>query len=118
MTFERTSTYLCPLDAEMIAGTVLELLPMILILVPLLVPVLVKFGVDPVQIGIVIVINGLLGSLTPPVGILVFITASISRVKASAIFRECNPFLVTCGIGLLLTTFIPAISLKLWQLIG
>jgi len=102
----------------LLAGTVLELLPMILILVPLLVPVLVKFGVDPVQIGIVIVINGLLGSLTPPVGILVFITASISRVKASAIFRECNPFLVTCGLGLLLITFIPAISLTLWQLLG
>ncbi len=102
----------------LLAGTVLELLPMILILVPLFVPVLVSFGVDPIQIGIIIVINGLLGSLTPPVGILVFITASISKVNASAIFRECNPFLLTCGFGLLLITFIPAISLKLWQLLG
>lgn len=102
----------------LLAGTVLELLPMILILVPLMVPVLISFGVDPVQIGIVIVINGLLGSLTPPVGILVFITASIAKVNATAIFRECNPFLVTCGFGLLLITFVPAISLTLWKLFG
>ncbi len=102
----------------LLAGTVLELLPMILILVPLFVPVLVQYGVDPIQVGIIIVINGLLGSVTPPVGVLVFITASIAKVQSTAIFRECNPFLISCGFGLLLITFIPAISLKLWQLIG
>jgi TRAP-type C4-dicarboxylate transport system permease large subunit len=69
-----------------------------------------------VQIGVIIVINGLLGSLTPPVGILVFITAQIAKVPAGAIFRECLPFLVTCGIGLLLVTFFPGISLSLWRL--
>jgi tripartite ATP-independent transporter DctM subunit len=102
----------------LVAGTVLELVPMILILVPLLVPVLGQFGVDPIHIGIVIVINGLLGSLTPPVGILVFITASIARVQATAIFRECKPFLVACTLGLLLITFVPSLSLKLWQILS
>lgn len=102
----------------LVAGTVLELIPMILIMVPLFVPVLTSFGADPIQIGIVIVINGLLGSLTPPVGVLVFITASIAKVPAGAIFRECNPFLVSCGVGLLLITFVPAISLTLWRLIS
>jgi TRAP-type C4-dicarboxylate transport system permease large subunit len=91
----------------LVAGTVLELISMILIMVPLFLPVLTSIGVDPIHIGIVIAINGLLGSLTPPVGILVFITASISKIPATAIFRECNPFLVTC-----------AISLSLWRLIS
>jgi tripartite ATP-independent transporter DctM subunit len=102
----------------LIAGTVLELIPLILIVVPLFVPLLVAFGVDPIHIGVVIAINGLLGSVTPPVGVLVFITASISKVPSMAIFRECNPFLLTCGLGLLLITFVPAISLTLWRLIS
>ena len=102
----------------LIAGTFLEVVPIMLIMVPLFVPVMLAVGVDPIHLGIIIVINSVLGSLTPPVGILVFICASIAKVPANAVFRECNPFLIACGIGLLVITYIPALSLTLWKLIG
>jgi tripartite ATP-independent transporter DctM subunit len=102
----------------LIAGTFLEVVPIMLIMVPLFVPVMLAVGVDPIHLGIIIVINSVLGSLTPPVGILVFICASIAKVPANAVFRECNPFLVACGIGLIVITYVPALSLTLWKLIG
>ena len=89
-----------------------------LIMVPLFVPLMLSVGVDPIHLGIIIVINSVLGSLTPPVGILVFICASIAKVPANAVFRECNPFLIACGIGLLVITYVPALSLTLWKVIG
>ena len=102
----------------LIAGTFLEVVPIMLIMVPLFVPLMLSVGVDPIHLGIIIVINSVLGSLTPPVGILVFICASIAKVPANAVFRECNPFLIACGIGLLVITYVPALSLTLWKVIG
>jgi tripartite ATP-independent transporter DctM subunit len=102
----------------LIAGTFLEVVPIMLIMVPLFVPLMLAVGVDPIHLGIIIVINAVLGSLTPPVGILVFICASIAKVSANAVFRECNPFLIACGIGLLAITYVPSLSLTLWKLIG
>jgi tripartite ATP-independent transporter DctM subunit len=102
----------------LLAGTFLEVVPIMLIMVPLFVPVMLAVGVDPIHLGIIIVINSVLGSLTPPVGILVFICASIAKVPANAVFRECNPFLIACGIGLVIITYVPALSLTLWKVIG
>jgi tripartite ATP-independent transporter DctM subunit len=102
----------------LIAGTFLEVVPIMLIMVPLFVPLLLSVGVDPIHLGIIIVINSVLGSLTPPVGLLVFICSSIAKVPANAVFRECNPFLIACGVGLLIITYVPALSLTLWKLIG
>jgi TRAP-type C4-dicarboxylate transport system permease large subunit len=56
--------------------------------------------------------------VSPPIGILVFICASIARVPSGPVFRECLPFVLACGICLLLITFIPALSLTLWPLIS
>lgn len=102
----------------LIAGMFLEVVPIMLIMVPLFAPVLIQSGVDPIHLGVIIVINSVLGSLTPPVGILVFICASIAKVSARDVFRECYPFLVVCGIGLVLITYIPSLSLTLWKFIG
>jgi tripartite ATP-independent transporter DctM subunit len=71
----------------LIAGTFLEVVPIMLIMVPLFVPLMLSVGVDPIHLGIIIVINSVLGSLTPPVGILVFICASIAKVPANAVSR-------------------------------
>lgn len=101
-----------------IAGACFDIIPIILIFVPLFVPILVASGADPIHLGVVIVIGGILGALTPPVGVLVFISASIARVSSWAVFRECNPFLVACYGMLLVITAFPALSLTLWRLIG
>ncbi|MFI4980938.1 MAG: TRAP transporter large permease, partial [Nevskiales bacterium] len=102
----------------LLAGCFLEVIPSMLILVPLLTPLMAAMGVNPIHLGIIVVFNLLLAEVSPPIGILVFICASIARVPSGPVFRECLPFLLACGIGLLLITFIPALSLTLWPLIS
>jgi tripartite ATP-independent transporter DctM subunit len=102
----------------LLAGCFLEVIPTMLILVPLLTPLMVSMGVNPIHLGIIIVFNLLLAEVSPPIGILVFISASIARVPSGPVFRECLPFVLACGICLLLITFIPALSLALWPLIS
>jgi tripartite ATP-independent transporter DctM subunit len=99
-------------------GCFLEVVPSMLILVPLLSPLTHSLGINPIHLGIVIVLNLLLASVSPPIGILVFISASIARIPTAAVFRECLPFVLACGLGVVLVTYIPAISLTLWQLIS
>lgn len=101
-----------------VAGFFLDLTPAILIAAPLFLPLLTAAGFDPVQIGIIMIINLQLGGLTPPVGILVFITAQISKTPASSVFREVIPFLAAIMIVLMLVCAIPALTLGLWALIG
>ena len=86
-----------------------------LIMVPLFLPLMISLGVDPIHFGIIVVVNLMLGGLTPPFGILVFIAASIARVPAGPVFRECLPFLLACLIGLAMITYIPSITLSLWS---
>jgi tripartite ATP-independent transporter DctM subunit len=102
----------------LLAGCFLEVIPTMLILVPLLTPLMASMGVNPIHLGIIIVFNLLLAEVSPPIGILVFICASIARVPSGPVFRECLPFVLACGICLLLITFIPALSLTLWPLIS
>jgi tripartite ATP-independent transporter DctM subunit len=99
-------------------GCFLEVVPSMLILVPLLSPLTHSLGINPIHLGIVIVLNLLLASVSPPIGILVFISASIARIPTGAVFRECLPFVLACGLGVVLVTYMPAISLTLWQFIS
>ncbi len=101
----------------LVLGTALEPIPAMLISIPIFLPLLTSVGVDPIHLGIIMVINLLLGSLTPPVGVLVFITASIARVNVNAVFRECVPLLGACLIGLLVLTLWPGLSLWLWNVL-
>ncbi len=101
-----------------VAGTFLDLTPAILIAAPLFLPLLTLAGFDPVQVEIIMIINLQLGGVTPPVGILVFITAQISRTPAAAVFRELTPFVAAIIVVLGLVCAIPALTLGLWSLIG
>ena len=98
-------------------GMLLDIGAAILILTPLLMPTMVALGVDPIHFGVVIVVNLMLGGLTPPVGMLAFITSSVSQTPVHAIFRQLLPFLAVLLIALALITYIPAISLGLGQLL-
>lgn len=102
----------------LLAGCILEVIPSMLIIVPLMAPLLTSMGVNPIQLGIIIVFNLLLAEVSPPLGILVYISASIARVPTGAVFRECIPFVVVCFIGLLAITFCPALTLTLGHLIS
>ena len=100
----------------LIAGTALELPAAMLILVPLFMPIVHAVGIDPVHFGVVVVANLMFGGLTPPVGVLVFIVASIVRQPAKLVFRACLPFLVALIAGLVVITYVPALSIGLVRL--
>lgn len=99
-------------------GMVLDIGAAILILAPLILPLMVKLGYDPVHIGLVIVVNLMLGGLTPPVGMLAFVTSTVSRTPVHQIFVAILPFLGALIVALLIVSYVPAVSLGLDWLIS
>jgi len=98
-------------------GMILDIGAAILILTPLLMPLAVSLGIDPIHFGLVIVINLMLGGLTPPVGMLVFVTATISGTPAHQVFKAIVPFFAALVAVLLIVTYVPAVSLGLgWRI--
>lgn len=94
-------------------GTFMEALAAIVILTPILLPLALKVGVDPVHFGVIIVVNLAIGFVTPPVGVNLFVASGVSNEKIEDISRAALPFLAAMIIVLLLVTYIPAISLCL-----
>jgi tripartite ATP-independent transporter DctM subunit len=95
----------------LIAGAFLDLTAIMLIVVPLAMPLILQLGVDPVHFGIVVVVNLMLGGLTPPYGLLVFIPSAITGTSVQATFRAVMPFFLILVLGLALITYVPSISL-------
>ena len=102
----------------LVVGLPLEMAPALVILVPILLPIITKAGIDPVHFGVVMIINLILGSLTPPVGLLVFITAGIARVPVGRVFWEVTPFLLVMLFVLVIVILVPSISLFLPGVLG
>lgn len=102
----------------LIVGLFMEMIAALVILVPILVPLVVAAGIDPVHFGIIIVLNQVIGALTPPLGVLVFTTARVGGADQGATFRAVLPFtFVLIGV-LLLISYIPALSLVPVQWFG
>lgn len=99
-------------------GIFIEPLPGVMVLVPILAPVAVKLGIDPVHFAMVVIVNLTLGMITPPVGGLLFVTANVSKVPMGPLVRELVPFLWAHGVVLVLLTFVPALSTWLPHLWG
>jgi C4-dicarboxylate transporter DctM subunit len=100
------------------AGMFLDLAVSLLIIVPLAVPAVTQLGVDPIHFALVVIVNLMIGGITPPVGQLVFVTSSIAKVSTGEVFRACVPFLIALLVGLALITIFPGISLFLPRLLG
>ena len=96
----------------LILGMVMEPIPIMILTVPILFPVANQLGIDPVHFGVVIVLNLMIGSLTPPVGINIFVTAAISKAPVMAVARASMGFIWILILVLLLITYIP--QLVLW----
>ncbi|AWB85384.1 TRAP transporter large permease [Mycetocola zhujimingii] len=90
-----------------ILGIFLEAPPVILVLVPILMPIVADFGIDPVHLGVIMILNLMIGSLTPPVGAVLFVVGSITRRPMGELFRGILPFLIPLGVVLLLLTVFP-----------
>jgi tripartite ATP-independent transporter DctM subunit len=94
-------------------GCVMETTAILLIAVPTLLPLILQLGIDPVQFGLIIIINLLIGATTPPFGVLLFIVQDIARVSFGEIVRAMLPFYIPLLIALLLVTYWPSLSLWL-----
>ncbi len=96
----------------LILGMFMEALSVIVIVVPVLVPIMKAMGLDPVHIGVVLVLNLMIGLLTPPVGMCLFVTAKVGGVTLESLCKGIIPFLVPLLIVLLAITYMP--SLVTW----
>lgn len=94
----------------LILGMVLDATPAILLMVPILWPVAQTYGIDSIQFGIIMCLNLMIGNLTPPVGMMLFVISNVGRVKLSALYRSILPFVGVAIIALMLVTYIPAFS--------
>jgi tripartite ATP-independent transporter DctM subunit len=94
-------------------GMFLDIGAAILILTPLLLPLMVSLGVDPIHFGLIVVVNLMLGGLTPPVGMLAFITSTVTRTPVHEVFRAMYPLLGALLVALLIITYVPFVSLGL-----
>lgn len=102
----------------LLVGCLLDIFSAILVVVPLIVPLSMKFGVHPVHLGIIFLANLELGYMTPPVGINLFISSLTFKKPVLELYRVSVPFLGLLGIALLLITYVPAFSLWLPYKVG
>ncbi len=102
----------------LVLGSVVEVYSAIVILTPLVVPLGAAFGIDPVHLGVVFLANLELGFLFPPVGLNLFLSSSRFGVPMIKLYRHVLPFLLILGIGVLLITYVPAMSLGVLRLLG
>ncbi len=98
-------------------GTFMDLAPMLLICTPIFLPIITKFGIDPVHFGIVMILNLGIGLLTPPVGPTLAVGCAIGKVTMEAVSRSIMVFYVPMLIVLLLVTYLPELSLWLPRLL-
>lgn len=99
-------------------GMFMETLAAIIILTPILLPVVVAVGVNPVHFGIIMIVNLAIGMATPPVGVNLFVGSRVGGVKFEAVARGAVSFVVAMLVALVLVTYVPAVSMFLPGLIG
>ena len=102
----------------LVLGSVLEIYSAIIVLAPLVVPLGVAFGVDPIHLGVIFLANLELGFLFPPVGLNLFLSSSRFDKHLPELYRHVLPFLLILGLGVLLITYVPALSIGLLELLG
>ncbi len=102
----------------LVIGTFMDLAPAVVILVPILMPLMDKLGYDPIHFGIIVTTNLLIGLVTPPVGICLFMASRISGAKIDAIIKELWPLIFTMIAVLAVVNFFPQLSLFLLGVLG
>lgn len=107
------------LNAILLAlGCIMDMSPIILIATPILLPIAESIGIDPIQFGIIVILNCGIGLLTPPVGSVLFIGSAVAKIPMEKVVKATLPFYICMIITLLLVTFVPAISLFVPAMFG
>lgn len=97
----------------LLLGTFMDMSPLIVITTPILLPVAMQVGVDPVHFGIIMMLNLGIGLVTPPVGSVLFVGAAVGKIRIEQAVKTIAPFYLALLVTLILITYIPAISLAL-----
>lgn len=97
----------------LILGMIMDMAALILICTPIFLPMAMQFGMDPIQFGIILMMNLGLGLCTPPVGACLFVGCVIGKIKIEEAVRTIWPFFLALFVALMLVTYVPAISLTL-----
>ncbi len=102
----------------LVVGCLVDLFSAIVVLAPLIAPMGAAFGIDPVHLGVIFIANLELGFLTPPVGMNLFLSSSRFGKPLLQVYKDAFPFLLILAIGVLLITYVPAMSLGVLELLG
>ena len=102
----------------LLVGCLMDIFSATVVVVPLIIPLGLAFGVDPIHLGIIFVANLELGYLTPPVGLNLFLASYRFERPLLAVYRAAVPALVILGVGVLLITYVPALTLGLLEWLG
>ena len=102
----------------LILGCLIDATAIILVTVPVLLPIAVSYGIDPIYFGVVMIINLMIGLLTPPVGSVLYITASVTGKPVDVVFRGIAPFLIPLIAVLIVVTAFPGMVLWLPHILG
>jgi tripartite ATP-independent transporter DctM subunit len=97
----------------LVLGLFIEGGPLIVLLAPVLLPLVLKIGIDPVHFGVMMTLNSMIGMIMPPVGMLLFVTSSVAKIKLQTVYGEIVPFIFVLFIVLMMVTYIPQITLWL-----
>ena len=103
--------------ALFVIGMFIETSAAILVLAPILVPVAVHFGIDPIHFGLIMVVNLALGMITPPFGVNLFAACTVARISLDRIIVHLIPFVLVILACLLIITYVPSVSLTLRDLV-
>ncbi len=98
-------------------GMFMETVAAIIILTPILLPIMIKVGVSPIHFGVILTCNLAIGFCTPPIGVNLFVSSSISGISIEQVARQLMPFLAVMLLSLILVSYIPLISLFLPSLL-
>ena len=101
----------------LILGCLMDSIPILIILVPVLSPLIMKLGIDPIHFGVVMVLNLMIGLLTPPVGMVMYVVCSIAGVTIKDFTRECWPMILALIAVLIMITFYPPLVVWLPNLL-
>lgn len=102
----------------LILGTVIDATAILVLTVPILMPIALDFGVDPIALGVLLIVSLMIGLLTPPVGTVLFVTASVSRTRVGEVFRGSLPFLIPSVVICILLVLFPGAVMWLPGVLG
>lgn len=102
----------------LLLGTFMDMSPLIVITTPIFLPIAVNLGMDPVQFGIMLMINLGIGLVTPPVGSVLFVGCAVAKIRMEDTLKSIWPFYLALILALIAVTYVPAVSMTLPNLFG